>query len=308
MGKLRFRKKNNIDIGRRQNNVSGPRSGLGSNLIKISRTLSNPQIERMRSQNDIDSFRLKTQKLTNHRRKIGLFFTVSALIVFILISLIVQLTGSLSASVNTAKTVKNIDSSIYKKAMEKYMEQNPASRIRLLLDRQSLDMFMLQNYPEVLSVTDNGKSSIYETNYFFSFRQPVAGWQIDASKYYVDDKGVSFKINYFTEPVLQVVDNSGIKLEKGAAIASNSFLAFVGKVVSESKKIGYVITEASIPLDSTRELDIKLQGRESVVKLAIDRGVEEQIQDMNNALVYLDGKSIKPVYVDVRVSDKAYYK
>jgi len=308
MGKFRLKKKANIEIGRRQNYSSSSNSKINSTLIKISRTLSTPQIDRMRSQNDIDSLRLKTQKLTNHRKKIGLIFFISSLIAFLLISFIIQLTGSVSVSLNNAKTNKSADNAIYKKAVEKYLEQNPIYRIRSLLDTTNLSKFMLQYYPEVLSVADNGKSSIYETNYYFSFRQPVAGWQIDGDKYYVDDKGVSFKQNYFTEPELQIVDNSGIKLEKGAAIASNSFLAFVGKVVSESRKIGYVVTEAAIPLDSTRELDIKLKGRETLVKLAIDRGVAEQIEDMNNSFVHLDSKSTKPVYVDVRVSGKAYYK
>jgi cell division septal protein FtsQ len=307
MGKFRLKKKDNFEIGRRSN-YANPQSKFQTNIIKISRTLSSPQIDRLLSQNDMESIRVKTQKLTNHRRKIGLIFSVSAIIVFLLISLIIQLTGSVMVSYSSAKVNKNVNIEQYKSAMEKYLNDNPLSRFRSALNSSDLDKYMLINYPEVLSVKDNGKNNIYETNYYFTFRQPVAGWQIDDNKYYVDDKGVSFRLNYFTEPTLQVVDNSGIKLDKGAAIASNSFLAFVGTVVSETRKIGYVLTEASIPLDSTRELDIKLKGRETYVKLAVDRVVDAQVEDMNHAFVYLDSKNIRPSYIDVRVSGKAYYK
>jgi hypothetical protein len=53
---------------------------------------------------------------------------------------------------------------------------------------------------------------------------------------------------------------------------------------------------------------IVLQGMTTQVKLLIDRGAGEQVEDMDHALVYLKSHGLAPGYIDVRVSGKAFYK
>lgn len=219
-----------------------------------------------------------------------------------------QLTANFKVTINESKTSQTIDYLKYKKALEDYVNDNPLSRIRPFLDKDSLSDYMLIKYPEVLSVSDRGKSSLFDTTYQFTFRKPVAKLKIENTTYFVDSNGISFETNYFEEPDLNIIDNSGIKLEKGEAIVSNKFLKFVGRLVEEALNKGYFITEAIIPPEKTREVDIKLKGRGTIIKLAVDREVTSQIEDMNRALLYMDKIAIEPSYIDIRISGKAFYK
>lgn len=288
--------------------VSQRKNKFSSGVLKISRTLSLDQINRTQYNSIYNSDRAQTHSLTTHRRRVGLFFGIVLLFIVLIYFVINQITANYVVLINTKDTINNIDKSIYEQALIDYSKSNTSSRIRSLLNNDSLSEFMLENYPEIQSVNDSGKLDVFGTSYRFTFRKPVAKWQVNQNIYYVDSSGIPFEKNYFDEPTLNVVDNSGIKFDKGEAIASNKFLRFVGRVVTECTSRGYVVVEATIPTDTTRQLNIKLKGRVTTIKLAVDRDIQNQVEDMNNAFLYLDSRSIYPEYIDVRINGKAYYK
>jgi hypothetical protein len=148
------------------------------------------------------------------------------------------------------------------------------------------------------------------TNFAVTMRTPVAGWQINNKQYYVDSNGYPFESNYFPDPSVQIVDNSGItyKLGTTTAIASNRFLSFVGRIVSLTKASGYTVTQAILPPETTRELEVRLKETSYYVKLSIDRPAGEQVEDMVTAIKYFTAHGQSPQYIDVRVSGKAFYK
>jgi len=296
------------DYGSRRNRAKRPVNNSSKRLIKISRTLSLNQTDRLRSERRLQSTRTKSIQITTHRRKILLIFSAIIAVIILIYFCIMQLTANFQITINESKTSQTIDSLKYKKALEDYVNDNALSRIRTFLDKDSMSEFMLIKYPEVLSVSDRGKSSLFDTTYQFTFRKPVAKLKMENTTYFVDSNGISFENNYFEEPDLNIIDNSGIKLEKGEAIVSNKFLKFVGRLVEEALNKGYFITEAIIPPEKTREVDIKLKGRGTIIKLAVDREVTSQIEDMNRALLYMDKIAIEPSYIDIRISGKAFYK
>ncbi|MNT76825.1 hypothetical protein D3C72_2158760 [compost metagenome] len=61
-------------------------------------------------------------------------------------------------------------------------------------------------------------------------------------------------------------------------------------------------------MGTTREIDLRIRGVSSYIKLLIDRPVGQQIEDLTRALAYLKSKGQEPTYIDVRVSNKAFYK
>jgi len=299
---------NEYNYGSRKNRAKRPVNNSSQRLIKISRTLSLNQTDRLRSESGMESTRTKSIQITTHRRKILLIFSTIIAIIILIYLCIMQLTANFHITINESKTTQTLDYLKYKKALEDYVNDNPLSRVRPFLDEDNLSEYMLIKYPEVLSVTDRGKSSLFETTYQFTFRKPVAKLKIENTTYFVDSNGISFENNYFEEPDLNIIDNSGIKLEKGQAVVSNKFLKFVGRLVEEAINKGYFITEAIIPPQKTREVDIKLKGRGTIIKLAIDREVTGQIEDMNRVLLYMDKTTIQPSYIDIRISGKAFYK
>lgn len=253
--------------------------------------------------------RQRTHHLTIKRRKVLIIFFIvllSLAILWLLISNITsKVTINISSSINSSK---NVDKSIYEKAIQDYLDANPIGRLRFLLDQDALGSFLVNKLPEVGGINQGGRNSLGVTIFYTTMRVPVAGWMINNKQYFVDSSGVSFNVNYFENPSVQIVDQSGISLQSGDVIASQRFLSFVGLAVAQSKENGYTVTQAIMPPNTTRELELKIKEGDYLVKLSIDRPVGEQVEDMAAALKYFVSKNQKPEYIDVRVSGKAFYK
>lgn len=294
---------------------STPDRRVGSDLPKtenraayrISRTLSSFRPANL-SANYVDSERAKSHALASHRRKTGLIFILLLSGILLIGSLIYSLTAVVKISFTDTRVRQSVEASYYENALTDYMDSNLVARLRFLLNPERAQKSLASKYPEIKEISDVGKVNLFETNYSISFRRPVAGWKINDKQYYVDSDGISFDKNYFEAPTVQIVDDSGIKVEQGSLVASNRFLNFVGKIVSGANSKGYEVVEAKLPVDTTRQLDIKLKGVKPYIKLSIDRGVGVQIEDMDNALKFLFSHNLSPEYVDIRASGKAFYR
>lgn len=306
-----FNRKRHSDLPRRRivtgANITSEQS-IGvrnlSNVFKRNRTLSG-----VISPN-LDSPRSKVHHLVNRRRKVFSTFMVVLLATLFLWTLINNFTAKVDISVSGSGISKKVDKTVYERAVQEYLDMNPMERFSFVLNQSSLNSYISSKLPEVLSIKYGSSLGMGKTNFSVKMRQPVAGWIINKEQYYVDSAGVPFVQDYYANPVVKIVDNSGASPTTGAggAIASNRFLSFVGKVVALSKYRGYTVTEATLPLNTTRQLEVRLGEGDFLVKMSIDRVVEEQIEDMARAVEYFKSRGQKPDYIDVRVSGKAFYK
>jgi len=305
-----FKKKQSI-IPRRRLSSEVVESRSIANIFKRNRTFTSKTsnyLDDVNNKNINGSSRSQTHHLTIKRRKVfSVLLTVllASLIIWLLIS---NFTAKVAINLSNTQIVKQIDSSIYEKAIQEYLDINPTNRFSFLLDQSALTTFVISKLPEVAEVKQQTMVSIGETGFLIIMRTPIAGWNINDKQYFVDSKGVSFEKNYFSEPDVQIIDNSGVLLQSGAAVVSKRFLSFVGRIVSESKNIGYTVTQAILPLNTTRELNVRIKEGDYLVKLSIDRSVGEQVEDMSKALGYFNSHGYKPEYIDVRVSGKAFYR
>lgn len=256
---------------------------------------------------DLESPRTQAHHLALQRRKIGGVLLTVVAITSVLSFLLFQFTAKVTAVSGDSTVSKSLDSAAYDQAINDYLGANPLERFRFALDQSKLTSYLAQKLPEVESVSRVSAGGIGDTNYSLVMRHPVAGWTIGNKQYFVDSHGIAFERNYYTNPDVEIIDQSGVSVQQGSAIASNRFLGFVGRVVAVSKASGFVVTQAIIPKDTTRQLEIRINGVTPLVKLSIDRPVGEQIEDMSRALGYLSSHGLKPSYVDVRVSGKAFY-
>ena len=219
-----------------------------------------------------------------------------------------QLIAQVTVHTSTKQLQTQFTSAPYEAAIGEYLSLNPAQRLRASLDENSLSSFVSAQLPEVESLTISGAPGIAETNFAITFRTPVAGWQMNGKQYYVDTYGVVFEKNYYTAPSVQIVDESGITPEQGVAIAGKRLLGFVGRVVSLAGERGYTVTQAILPANTTREVDIVREGSSTRAKLSIDRGAGEQVEDFDRVTKYLDARGIVPEYIDVRIAGRAAYR
>ena len=254
------------------------------------------------------SSRQKAHHLASQRRRLGGIFVLVIGVALFLGFLLWQLVAQVQVTTSTKQLASSFDTAPYDEAIQSYLGLNPAQRLRFALDQTTLSAYVTATLPEVEAVKLASTPGIAEADFAITFRTPVAGWQINSQQYYVDANGVVFEKNYYQSPTVQIVDESGVSPEQGTTVVGTRLLGFLGKVVAQAGERGYTVTKAVLPQNTTRELDVTLEGAPTRVKLAIDRGAGEQVEDMARALQYLKSRGMAPQYIDVRVSGRAAYQ
>ena len=312
-----FSKKQQPDIAprRRQSSVN-PSSERATDAdlsqryaFKRNRTLTGSASAQVVSINEanaqLKSSRVQAHDLARQRRRIGSVLVVTLLAIAVLFGLVSQLTAQ--PIVRTSELSQSLDPT-YTKAVDEYLSRHPIERLRFLLHEDGLNAYVQSVAPEVASIKVDGSAGFGKSNFAVTMRKPIAGWSIRGVQQYVDGSGTSFLRNHYPTPKVQIVDNSGIQVEAGQAVASNQFLGFVGRVVGLSNAQGYAVTQVVIPQNTTRQIELRLQDIPYPVKLLIDRPAGEQIEDMTRSLGWLKSHNLTPGYLDVRVSGRAFYK
>jgi hypothetical protein len=257
------------------------------------------------SNSQLKSARVQAHELTSKRRNIGMTLLTVLLGCMVLFSLISQFTAR--AVVKTDDSSVKLDSS-YEEIFQSYFMSRPIERLRFLTNTNQLNDFVQSKAPEVANVQISGAGGFGESVFVLTMREPIAGWSIHGQQQYVDATGTAFSHNYFASPSVQIVDNSGIQVRAGQAVASNRFLGFVGRAVGLAKTFDYNVQQVIIPSGTTREVELRVEGVAYPIKLSVDRPAGEQTEDMARVIKYLQTRNITPEYVDVRVAGKAYYK
>lgn len=255
-----------------------------------------------------ESSRRKAHHLALQRRRLGGILAIVAIGSVFLTLLLWQLIGQVHVTTSTKQLAASFSASEYEGAINRYLALNPAQRLRFTLDEAALSTYVTSLLPEVEKVAVSGSPGFGQANFSITFRTPVAGWQIDGKQWYVDAHGVVFGQNYYLAPSVQIVDESGIAPEQGATVASGRLLGFLGRVVAQAGERGYDVTQAILPADTTRRVDIYVKDVSPRIRFSIDRGAGEQVEDMDRVLKFLDSRGLRPAYVDVRVSGKAVYQ
>lgn len=255
---------------------------------------------------DLQSSRTHAHHLALQRRKITAVLGGVLLVAIFLASLLYNFTAY--PRIVSSDSIALTETQRYEQAITAYFAIHPAERFRFALDTKELTEYLRQSVPEVSAVRQEGFENLGVTTFSVAMRRPIASWIIGDKQYFVDENGIPFAKNYYESPVVAVIDQSGVQQAAGTAVASSRFLAFVGKVVAEAQKNGLVVQQAIIPTSTTRQLEVRVEGRPYPVKLSLDRGAAVQVEDMKRAVDYFDKRGGAPQYIDVRVSGRAYYK
>lgn len=249
--------------------------------------------------------RVQAHELRKKRRHFALLLGVTLVGAVGIYLLILQF--SANVVVRAEGTVATLDSS-YENAIQDYLAMRPIERFRFLMNPDTFNEYIKTKLPEVASVEIGDNAGFGKSVFHIVMREPLAGWSIQGRQQYVDATGTAFARNYYPMPAVQIVDNSGVRLESGQAIASNRFLGFVGRTVGLAKAQGYTVTQVAIPAATTRQIELRVEGIGYPIKLSIDRSAGEQIEDMTRSIRWLQQQNRTLQYLDVRVSGKAFYR
>ena len=277
--------------------------------FRRNQTLTGSASPRVVTANDmsaqIRSPRAHAHELARRRQHVGSILFVTLLGCALLGFLIMQFTASVT--VRSSEQTMQLDDR-YSRDIEDYFNRQPIERLRFLLREDRLLAYLQSVAPEVAKVDVEGSVGYGNTAFALTMREPIVAWNINNNRQYVDTSGTAFTRNYYTDPKVQVVDESGIQINGGETVASNRFLGFIGRVVGLAKSSGYTVTDVILPRGMTREVDIKLEGVGYPIRFSVDRPAGEQIEDMDRALTWLTANSQNPEYLDVRVSRRSYYR
>lgn len=303
---IKFRSKAKNDIPRRRQSSEFVRPSApaeSGNQFRRNQTLSGVK----RPETEAVSERTRMHHLARRRRNISAVFTLVLIVIVLLGALLSQFTGRVIVAGSSAALTHAIQPAVYEKTIEDYLAIHPVERLRFAMNETALSTYVSSVLPEVSHVKLTSTDNIVESDFTLTLRKPIAGWQINGHQYYVDETGVVFQNNYYDTPTVQIVDQSGVSPEQGSIVASARLLSFVGKIVSLAGQGKYTVTQAILPSGTTRELEIQLKDVQPLVKLSIDRGAGEQIEDMTRSLNYLQSQGKSAQYIDVRVSGRTAY-
>lgn len=249
--------------------------------------------------------RVQTHELVKKRRRLGSLLALVSICAVALYGLLQQFT--VDVVVRAPGVSGKLDSS-YEEVLQSYLATRPIERLRFLVNQPALNDYVKKKFPEIATIHVGGAPRFGASEYTVVMREPLAGWTIQGRQQYVDAAGVAFEKNYYQTPSVQIVDSSGIRPESGQAVASNRFLGFIGRTVGLAKSQGYTVTQVAIPLATTHQLEIRLEGVAYPVKMSVDRTVGEQVEDMARLIKWFEVRKQNPQYIDIRVSGKAFYR
>jgi len=313
---MKLPKKKNADIPRRRQPGAAPQTRASDAELaeryafKRNRTLTGSSSSQVVSSGEgtaqLKSPRVHAHHLALQRRQLGMMLTIILLISLALYILISQFTAKASIAIRNQPTT-TATASLYEPIIQEYYGQHPVERLRFLLNDRTFLAFVQTKAPEIESIKVEPGSVFATSQFTITPRRPITGWTINGSQQYVDGNGTAFTRNYFAAPPVQIVDNSGVPVTPGQAVASNRFLGFVGRLVGFSQQRGYTVEQVIIPAGTTRQVDLKIQGISYPIKCSIDRSAGEQAEDLDRAIKYLQQRGMTPANIDVRVSGKAFY-
>ncbi len=251
------------------------------------------------------SERSENQKLVIRRRKLGAFFMILAIFISLISIFLFQFISKVSVVSNESKS-QNL--SKYEKSVEEYLNINPSERILSNLNKNALLESLQKDYPEVLSISDIKFNGLTSYKIYLDFRKPVASWLVDGKELFVDSEGVSFNVNNFEKPSLNIIDDSGAIVSNGKNVASSSFFSFIGKLVSAANKQGLEVSKIRIPPLSLRQVEVSVKGVSYFARMSTADSAEGQIINFKKAIEYFITHKISPNYIDLRIEGRGYYK
>ena len=300
-------------FGRRKEALRNPRAGQEDEgyVFRRSRTLTGTTSEKVaagaQARSQLKTSRLQAHELHQLRKRILRLLGAVGVVIALLSYLMVTYIGSFKIIYSQPGTPPQ--TTAYQQTMQQYFMRHPLERFGFSVNRKQFASDMQAAHPELISIDIDKSWYGGNAQFVLQFRHPLLVWETGGRRFYVDGQGVAFEHDHFGGQYVSVSDQSGISpSDSGGSVASNQFINFLGKMVGaiDAAAKGSV-TDIIIPA-STREADLKLQGRGYPIKTHTDRDPLKQAEDIANALAWFDAKKITPQYIDVRVEGKAYFK
>lgn len=297
---------------KKDKNVRNPRlmQGQEGYIFRRSRTITGTKSPDVTAsaphRGQFKTERITLIELREHRQQIVRFLGGCLLACTILAFLVANFI--VSPQVQMPQGAQTPNATYYQHSIYQYFDDHPFERFGFMLRPADVEAHIIRNHAEVRAVSIARDWYGGAVQFGITFRTPLLVWKTGAQQFYVDSQGVAFAYNHFAEPTLSVTDQSGIPPDESGVVASTRFIKFLGQIVAAVNSYSLGEVEQVIIPPATREVDLKLKGRGYIIRTNTDRDPLQEAEDIANALKHFDQKDVTPIYIDVRVPHKAFYK
>ncbi|MCA9309436.1 hypothetical protein KC973_03595 [Candidatus Saccharibacteria bacterium] len=301
---LKKQKKNTIRTSRPQ----GSQGQFKRNSLVISRRQrETEQHKQSVAQRQNDQRRARARQMRLRRGIVAIALVVAMTVVYGLSIRSVRV----QAAVSTTHLRQE-----YKQRIESYIASKVALRQSWLVDDAQLLEYIQEEYPEVKVVSTEARSLVGGAlDATIRFREPKYIWRAANGTKFIDKDGVLFSVNAFTNvdvgslPVVE--DQSPAGSEDGSAVISSKVGEYIAYIYTDVPRLfGPSAQVISVTLPPrARAINAKVSTVPYAIKLSTERGIEQQVAELNELVAYFKDAGIQPAeYVDVRIENKAFYK
>lgn len=111
-----------------------------------------------------------------------------------------------------------------------------------------------------------------------------------------------------SEEIVELVPEMKIVDDNHSEQISSRVKEYLYFLENDLRDLGFMPLRAVLPAGKMREFDIDIEGITPYFKVTIDRDAAVTAEDISRMVKYLEENNLEPVYVDVRVDGKAFYK
>lgn len=202
----------------------------------------------------------------------------------------------------------------YQAAARKILQDSVLSKSKLTIDTNAVAAQLQVEFPELQTVTVAIPLVNQRPILSFAVAEPVfLLTSRQGGSYFIDNRGkalVSLDEVSATakEGVLSITDEGGLPLEAGKSVLTQNTVDFITTVTTEIKNAKYSI-ESAVLAAAPNELQLRLIGKPYYIRLNTSEQGRLQAGTLLSLLKSLEEKGITPAeYIDLRVSEKAFYK
>lgn len=258
------------------------------------------------------SERQRVHRIKSRRKQGVVILTLLVAMILVTAAVICNYTSKVTVSVvsSDANIVNQPNEQIYTKEINQYLQAHPIERFRFALDLKNMNSYLASKTPEVKLIKRASFNGVGTSDFALVYRQPIIKWEVGDNVYYVDQDGVTFKNNVYSDPQIELRDSSlagGLITDKEVKI-SRRLLEFSGQLVSAINDKDLTVEYLTLPPDTTRQISVKLADSNTEYVFSIDQSVSLQVDALVQASSYFKAIGQAPERVDLRVPNKAYYR